>query len=903
MPTDRAVGALTSHPSRSPHSSAQARLTAPARAGVSDRVYAALSGIWWPLLAAALSVVAWQPFLRPDFDLWRADDGEYHLLRVYVFEAAVRAGEWLPRWIPDLFVGYGYPIFNFYAPGTYYLAMALRALGLDVFTTVQVEGALAACVGAAGACCLARAVFGGRVAGLVAALAYVYAPYPFITNLLIRADLAEALGLALLPWTLLAAWEAGRQPGRGRVGALAMAMGAQILTHNLTALVALPAALAVGLFSAARSGAGAHRAGLAAAASGAGPSVPGPLAPSRPARPGAGLAAVTGGLALGLLLTAFFWLPALAEQREVQIEIALESGHKSPRTWLIDPLGSTEQTRRAGNPQTPAGPLDLHLSYPYNLNKPPKPSQDQGALLAAAMALAGLGLAARRRGAAEALFFTAGTLALWFMTTTWSAWLWERVSLLRFLQFSWRLYGPLALSLGLAAAGGAAIAGSWLDQGGKRAGAGRAAGWARAAAVATAVPPALVALLALNTTTARPLWLSDRVERRAGGPQLVGTENALFGAGTTTGGEFVPRAADLRDVHGRRRGNGVYEALYPEFGWIAGRVWVLDGTMQVTGVAGGPTWTQARIAAATPGTIAFRTIAFPGWRAYLDGRPVPWSTAPRDQETGVSPGFITVAVPAGEHEVQIAFGPTALRSAAAGVSVAALAWFGWWLARAGRPGGRRWRMAVALAPAACFAATGLHDVVRPALGAPVQPSPSQERIVADLAALVAGGEAQISSPTGAGLGPFVNLQRLSLGGRERRWLYMHPPSAVSVSLLLPERAAFQVGLALDPRTWEADGADGVRFILEATPAGGRTTRVFEEEVNPRARQEQRTWLDRWVDLSALSGQRVTLTLRTEPGQSAAYDWAGWADPVVFVQRDARRPGGGPPGPVPTPRAT
>src|SRR5687768_14518341 len=146
----------------------------------------------WPLLAALLSFVAWQPFVRPDFDVWRADDGEYHLLRVYVFEHAFRDGQWLPRWLPDLFVGYGYPIFNFYAPGTYYAALVLRALGLDVYTTVQALGALAACSGAAGAFCLARVLAqdvtearrGTTIAaGLIAAIAYTYAPYPFITNL------------------------------------------------------------------------------------------------------------------------------------------------------------------------------------------------------------------------------------------------------------------------------------------------------------------------------------------------------------------------------------------------------------------------------------------------------------------------------------------------------------------------------------------------------------------------------------------------------------------------------------------------------------------------------------------------------------------------------------------------
>ncbi|HEX2185660.1 MAG TPA: hypothetical protein VHN78_09165, partial [Chloroflexota bacterium] len=668
-----------------------------------DKRQLALRGLLWPLVAALLTFVAWQPFVRLDFDLWRADDGEYHLLRVYVFEAAVRAGEWLPRWTPDLFVGYGYPIFNFYAPGTYYLAMLLRLLGWDVYTTVQAQGAIATCAGAAGAYCLARAVFGGTLPGLTAALAFAYAPYPFITNLVIRADLAETLGLALLPWTLLAAWEAGRRPRHMAVLLLAGAMAAVILTHNLTALVTLPAAAVVGGFAAWHPGAVRGRRGTtetptaatetaATAASGyplkegVAPNGRGPgdaVLDGRNGHPGleaataatpagaqgqtgrrAGLGAVAGGLGAALLLTAFFWLPALVEQRDVHIEVALDGGHKAARTWLIDPLGATEQTRRSGNPQTVHGPLDLHLAYPYDLNYPPKPSLGQGALFAASAALTLAGLIARRRRVAGAAFFGAGTILLWLLTTTWSGWAWDHVPLMRFLQFSWRLYGPLALALGLAAAGAVAVAPGPLKL----------------------LPPLLALLLAANTTTARPLWIDPEVERRVGGPQLVGTENATFGAGTTTGGEFVPRTVDLEALGpGRRRGNGVYERLYPEFGWLGGRVWVMQGRVRVAELAGGPTWTDARVVAETPGVLAFRTVAFPGWRAYLDGRPVEPQLAPRDAALDVAPGFITVPVPAGEHRVQIAFGPTPLRTAAAALSVLAVAGLGWWLAAGRRP--------------------------------------------------------------------------------------------------------------------------------------------------------------------------------------------------------------------------
>ena len=40
----------------------------------------------------------------------------------------VRGGEFYPRWAPNFFHGYGYPIFNYYAPLTYYLALPVTLM-------------------------------------------------------------------------------------------------------------------------------------------------------------------------------------------------------------------------------------------------------------------------------------------------------------------------------------------------------------------------------------------------------------------------------------------------------------------------------------------------------------------------------------------------------------------------------------------------------------------------------------------------------------------------------------------------------------------------------------------------------------------------------------------------------
>ena len=73
------------------------------------------------LLALLLALVAAMPFLtRPG--LPRGTDAELHVFRAAELGYSLRAGDIYPRWAPDFYYGHGYPIFNYYAPLTYYLA-------------------------------------------------------------------------------------------------------------------------------------------------------------------------------------------------------------------------------------------------------------------------------------------------------------------------------------------------------------------------------------------------------------------------------------------------------------------------------------------------------------------------------------------------------------------------------------------------------------------------------------------------------------------------------------------------------------------------------------------------------------------------------------------------------------
>ena len=128
-----------------------------------------------------------------------------HLLRVVALDYYVRHGVGLPRWTPLLARGFGYPVFNYYAPGTYYLALALHQTGLTQIQALLTTTALLILLAGYGMYLMAADLLEAAPprlrpwAALLAATAYMLSPY-FLTNAYVRGGFAEVGGQALLPW-------------------------------------------------------------------------------------------------------------------------------------------------------------------------------------------------------------------------------------------------------------------------------------------------------------------------------------------------------------------------------------------------------------------------------------------------------------------------------------------------------------------------------------------------------------------------------------------------------------------------------------------------------------------------------------------------------------------------------
>ena len=187
------------------------------------------------LTAIAIGLFAAIPLFR---GLPEGADTLLHFYRAVQVEHLFEQGILFSPWAPDLAYGYGYPLFNYYAPLAYYPVSILSFLGLDTSSALLFVYGLALVTSSAGMYLWTRD-FVPDPAALVAAAIYVLSPY-LIINAVQRGALAETAALSLLPLTLWATrnYIVG---GRWTHGFIALlAYGSLVLTHNITALIFTP---------------------------------------------------------------------------------------------------------------------------------------------------------------------------------------------------------------------------------------------------------------------------------------------------------------------------------------------------------------------------------------------------------------------------------------------------------------------------------------------------------------------------------------------------------------------------------------------------------------------------------------------------------------------------------------
>lgn len=564
------------------------------------------------LVTLGLCLFAWWPVLS-NAGLPEGHDTLFHLQRAAEMNRSWSHGVLLPHWAETFYYGYGSPVFHYYAGLAYYATSLIgRVLDLGTFDSIRALILLVLPGAGVGMDLFVRQRL-GRAAGLIAAVCYVYSPYIVYREPYVRGDYPELLAFALFPWVM---WRFERLAltGRGRDLVLAAGfLGVFILSHNL---------MAAALF------------GLLAGWIAWGRLV-GALDWRR-------FGLLVGAAALGLLLAAHFWLPVLLERDAVHLDRLIAIPSLDYRNSFV-PLSQM----LAFVPRADTGAIN-GLRAISNLGV----AQWVLAVVGGASGLTGAGLVARRQGwravpvgVRLALAFAVAGLVMIGLMLPAAAGLWDAVSALAYLQFPWRLLGPVAFCLAVLAG----LNARWIE---------RLPGWGGAAI--------LVPLLVAPVVLSMPLWKIAEAWRMDGMDTSVRGYHALevsgeMPDGTTVTNEFLPTDVFvIPDPTARLLDD--YADGYPV---DKAHRDILPDEAIVTLLDHGPEHDAWRIESPDGLTLEVLTFYFAGWTARIDG-----------DETPITPsqphGLITFDVPPGAHTVRLALERTPARWLADGLSWAAV---------------------------------------------------------------------------------------------------------------------------------------------------------------------------------------------------------------------------------------
>ena len=350
-------------------------------------------------LIVIASFFSWRSLTFPGYFSMH-DDMQF--MRIYQMDKCFKDGQIPCRWVPDLGFGYGYPLFNYYPPFSYYLGEIFHLLGFSIIGSFKILFALSLVLSGIFMYFLARE-FWGEIGGLISALFYIYAPYRAV-DVYVRGAMAESWSLVWFPLIFLAVWKVIKEKNFSWVLILAASYGFLLISHNIMSFLFSFIALVWGLFW---------------------------LFYFKNFKSIKNLAL---GVGLALGISAFFVLPVIFEKKLVHIETML-MGYFNYLAHFAD-LRQLFLSNKWGWGASVWGPED---EMPFMIG------YLHWGLVAANFFLACLlWFKKEKEKFLLSLFLFFFFLLTTFMTHSRSTPIWQRVKILEYLQFPWRFLGLVA---------------------------------------------------------------------------------------------------------------------------------------------------------------------------------------------------------------------------------------------------------------------------------------------------------------------------------------------------------------------------------------------------------------------------------------------------------------------------
>ncbi len=356
---------------------------------------------------ALLTLLVGLPLLQ--FKIMAGHDALEYLPRSEEFYKGLSFGHWFPRWAPDLSGGRGQPFFSFNPPLIYYLIAFFHFVGFTFIASQDLAIFVLLLLSALGMYLLAGSFFGPR-GGVISSAAYLFAPY-FLVTLYVRHALADFAAFAFLPFLFWGVYHFAERGGFKRLAIGVLALALLTLSSNPVALIMFPGLLLL------------------------------LMALSWYRRSWPTLVRGAWSIALGLGLSAFFWLPALTERQYVHLTRLLQGGLRFENHFVyVQQLFHSKWGYGLSVPGTGDG-----MSFEIGLL--------QLALIAVVIGALFWGVRTSWRVTLLVGFMTLLTFGAAFLSTNLSTLVWNHLSLLRYLEYPWRFLSLVAFATAFVAGG------------------------------------------------------------------------------------------------------------------------------------------------------------------------------------------------------------------------------------------------------------------------------------------------------------------------------------------------------------------------------------------------------------------------------------------------------------------
>lgn len=533
---------------------------------------------------------------------------DQHIARLFLLDQGIRQGYLYPRWVDGLGFGFGYPLYNFYPPLIYYLGEFFHLIGFSLIWSVKLTFITGFYLGAIGIYSLVKK-HTGRFAGFLSATLYTYFFYHAVL-IYVRGALAEFFSLAVMPFVFLTFTNLAEKNNWRNTLLFALSFAALILCHPL---IALPSVIFLGIYFIFY------------------------LINSRNKASYAGFSILAGVLSLGL--SAFFWLPSIVERKYTLTDLILTGELASYKLHYIYPQQFIYSPWGYGG--SGAGLAD---GVTFQLGK------IHIGLAVLSFILFLIALVRNKKNILTANYYLLTAFLLFFslfMTTEYSAFIWDRIQYLWYLQFPWRYLTFTTVFISILGGYSVYFLSGLLEQ------SSTPARWRRL------LKGSITAVFVTLTIFIYQKYFHPQRFINTSDRERISFEEVAWRISRTSY-EFVPKGVRTKKTELNTTIPDIDKINLPvrPFEIISGRagVSVKENKFGIK---------KFTVDASTPLTFRLNTYNFPGWTAYLDDKTVRIDGA-NDLK------LITLNIPPGNHTLKFIFENTAIRNLADLISVSSL---------------------------------------------------------------------------------------------------------------------------------------------------------------------------------------------------------------------------------------